>query len=47
MKFQLLIKGKMQKMKTMIAVKFSDVALLMLINFKMPTIVDILTFMSS
>ena len=47
MKFQLILKTKMlKKIKTFIAFKLSDVVLIMLIKVKMPTIVDILTFMS-
>ena len=48
MKFQLLIKTKMLKKTTYCrALKLSDVAFILLINVKMPTIVDILTFISS
>ena len=42
-KFQLLIKTKIP----FLALSLSDVAFIMLINIKMPTIVGILTFMSS
>ena len=45
MKFQLLIKAKMLKNKDF-SFKLSDVAFIMLINVKMPTIVGILTLMS-
>ena len=46
MKFQLLIKTKMLKIKILLAFKLSDVVFIMLINVKLPTIVSILTFMS-
>ena len=46
MKFQLLIKPKMLKIRNYLAFNFSDVVLIMLINIKRPIIVDILTFMS-
>ena len=46
MKFQLLIKTNMLKMKTFLAFKLSDVLFGMLINVKMPTLVGILTFMN-
>ena len=45
-KFQLLIKLKYQHMKKFLALCFSDVIFIMLINVKMPTIVGILTFIS-
>ena len=35
-----------EKIKTVHAIKHSDVVFIMLINVKMPTIVSILTFMS-
>ena len=37
---------KAKKIKTFLAFKLSNVAFIMLINVKMPTIVGILTFMS-
>ena len=47
MKFQLLIKTKMlEKKKIFLAYKLSDVLFIKLINVKMLTIVDILTFIS-
>ena len=46
MKFQLLIKTEMLKIKECLAVKLSGVVFIMLINVKMPTIVGILTLMS-
>ena len=46
MKFQLLIKTKMLKIKDFLAFKLWNVVFIMLINVKMPTIVGILTFMS-
>ena len=46
MKFQLLIKTNMLKIKTVYAFKLSDVVFIMLIHVKMPTIVGILTLMS-
>ena len=47
MTFQVLIKKtKILQIKTLFAFKLSDVAFIMLINVKMPTIVGILTFMS-
>ena len=46
MKFKLLIKTNMLKMKTFLAFKLSDVVFSMLINVKMPTLVGILTFMN-
>ena len=45
MKFQLLISIEMLKNKNFLALKLSDVFIL-LINVKMPSIVGILTFMS-
>ena len=45
-KFQLLIKAKILTNKKFLASSLSDVVFIMLINFKMPTIVGILTFMS-
>ena len=45
-KFQLLIKLKYRQMKKFFALSLSDVAFIMLINIRMPTIVGILTFMS-
>ena len=44
-KFQLLIKTKMLKNKDFL-LSDSDVLFIMLINVKMPLVVDILTFMS-
>ena len=44
-KIKLLIRTKMLK-KSLFAFKLSDVGFMMLINVEMPTIVDILTFMS-
>ena len=44
LKFQLLIKTKIRKKN--LALKLSDVVLILLINVKMPTIVGILTFIS-
>ena len=44
-KFQLLIKTKLLTNKE-VSLSLSDVAFIMLINVKMPTIVGILTFMS-
>ena len=35
-----------KKIKTFLALKFSDVVVIMLINVKIPTIVGILTFLS-
>ena len=47
MKFQRLIKTKMLKnIKLFLALKLSDVVVILKINVKMPTIVGILTFMS-
>ena len=46
MKFQLLIKLKYRQMKMYLALSRSDVVFIMLVNVKMPTIVDILTFIS-
>ena len=46
MKFKLLIKSKMLKLKVSLLFKLSDVVFIMLINVKMSTTVDILTFMS-
>ena len=46
MKFLLLIKGKMVKKKHFLAQQLSDAVFILLINFKMPTIVGILIFMS-
>ena len=46
MKFQLLITTKMLKNIDFSCFKLSDVVFIMLMNVKMPTIVDILTFMS-
>ena len=46
MKFQLLIEGKMVKIKFVLAFELSDVAFILLINVQMSTIVGILTFMS-
>ena len=46
MKFQLLIKTKMLKVKYFLAFKLSDTAFILLIDVKMPTIVGILTFIS-
>ena len=45
-KFQLLIKTKIRQMKKFIALSLSDVAFIMLIDVKMPSIVGIQTFMS-
>ena len=45
-KLQLLINTKMMKNETFLAYQLSDILFIMLINVKMPTIVDILTFMS-
>ena len=44
--FQLLTKIKMLKKKIYLALTFSDVVFILLINVKMPTIVGILTFIS-
>ena len=44
-KFQRFIKTKIQKNKTFLAFKLSNVVFIMLINVKMPTIVGILTVM--
>ena len=46
-KFQLLTKIKYRQMMIFLALSLSDVVFVMLINVKMPTIVGILTFMSS
>ena len=46
MKFQLLIITKIPTNEKVLALSLSDVVFIMLINVKMPTIVDILTFMS-
>ena len=46
MKFQLLIKSKILKIKTILALKLSDVVFIRPINVKMSTIVGILRFMS-
>ena len=46
MKFQRHVKTKMLKNR-LLAFKHSDVVIIMLINVKMPTIVGILTFMST
>ena len=46
MEFEPLTKTKMLKIKTFLAIKLSDVVLTMLINYKMPMTVGILTFMS-
>ena len=46
MEFQLLIKSKMLKNKDFLAFKLSDVVFIMLIDVKMPTYVDNLTFIS-
>ena len=45
MKFQLLIKPKMLKIRNYLAFNFSDVVFIMLINVKMQIIVGILIFM--
>ena len=45
MKFQLLIKNKIPTNTDFFALNLSDVVFIMLINVKMPTVVDILTFM--
>ena len=45
MEFQLLIKTKMLKIKTL-CFQIDNVVFIMLINIKMPTIVGILTFIS-
>ena len=44
MKFQLLIETRMLKIKTVLAFRLSDIVIIMLINVKMPTIIDILVF---
>ena len=46
MKFQLLIKTKLLENKDFLALEYSDVVFILLINVKMPTIVGILTFIS-
>ena len=46
LKFQRLIKTKMLKMKTFLPSKLSDAVFIMLINIKITTYFDILTFMS-
>ena len=46
MKFLLLIMTKTLKNKDFLDLKLSDVAFILLINVKVPTIVGILTFMS-
>ena len=46
MKFQLLIKTEIPKVKKFLALSLSDVVYIMLVNVKMPRIVGILTFMS-
>ena len=46
MKFQQLIKNKIPANKEFLALSFSGVVFIMLVNVKMPTIVGILTFMS-
>ena len=46
MNFQLLIKTKLLKIKLFLVTNSQIVVFIMLINVKMPTIVDILTFMS-
>ena len=46
MKFQLLIKTNIPTNQKVSALILLDVALIMLINVNMPTIIDILTFMS-
>ena len=45
-KFQLLVNTKYRQIKKFPALSLSGVVFIMLINVKMPTIVDILTFMS-
>ena len=45
MKFQLLIKSTILKIKTFLPFKLSDDVFIMLINVEVPTIVGILTFM--
>ena len=45
--FQLLIKTKNRQIKKFFALSLLDVVFIMLINVKMPTLVGILTFMSS
>ena len=45
-KFQQLIKVKYRQLNKFLALSLSDVVFIMLINFKMPTIFGILTFMS-
>ena len=45
MNFQLLIKLKHRQIKKFLALGFSGVVFIVLINVKMPTIVGILTFM--
>ena len=47
MEFQLCIRTKCCKNKDFLAFKLSDAVFIMLINVKMPTIVGILTFMST
>ena len=46
MKFQLLIKTKIPKNEEVSCLSLSDVVLILLIKFKMPTPVGVLTFMS-
>ena len=46
MKLLQLIKNKILKNKDFSALKLSDTAFILIINVKMPTIVDILKFMS-
>ena len=46
MEFQLLIKLEYRFVKKFLALSFSNVVFIMLINVKMPTIVGILTFVS-
>ena len=46
MNFQLLLLTKVLKNKTFLGLKLSDIAFIMLINVKMPTIVGILTFLN-
>ena len=45
MEFQLLINGKMMKIKIYLALKLSDTVYILLVNVKMPTIVGIITLM--
>ena len=47
MDFQLLIKTKMLKIRNILAFKLSDVVFIMLTNFRMPAVVNTLSFWST